>query len=117
VSRTGARLVNHLAPSNHPAICGTPVSDQLERVNKALWRVLLVVPLLLTMTNQWFSPTRADVSDALTTDRPYRKAMSPLEAKDVILKGRGTDVDPRVVDAFISTLRFGEMDVRTVAVA
>jgi putative nucleotidyltransferase with HDIG domain len=59
----------------------------------------------------------ADVYDALTSDRPYRKAMSPFEAKNVIEKGRGTDFDPQVVDAFIAALRFGEMDVRTVAVA
>jgi putative nucleotidyltransferase with HDIG domain len=59
----------------------------------------------------------ADVYDALTSDRPYRKAISPFEAKNVIEKGRGTDFDPQVVDAFIAALRFGEMDVRTVAVA
>lgn len=55
----------------------------------------------------------ADVYDSLTSDRPYRKAMSPYEAKDIILKGRGTDFDPQVVDAFLSAFRFGEMDVRS----
>ena len=59
----------------------------------------------------------ADVYDSLTSDRPYRKAMSPFEAKDIIAKGRGKDFDPVVVDAFISAFRFGEMDVRSVAVA
>ena len=29
--------------------------------------------------------------------RPYRKAMSPYDAKDVIVKGRGKDFDPEVV--------------------
>ena len=29
----------------------------------------------------------ADVYDSLTSDRPYRKAMSPFEAKDILLKG------------------------------
>jgi putative nucleotidyltransferase with HDIG domain len=59
----------------------------------------------------------ADVYDSLTSDRPYRKAMSPFEAKDVLLKGRGSDFDPVVVDAFLEAFRFGEMDVRSVAVA
>ena len=59
----------------------------------------------------------ADVYDSLTSDRPYRKAMSPFEAKDILLKGRGTDFDPVVVDAFMEAFRFGEMDVRSVAVA
>jgi len=55
----------------------------------------------------------ADVYDSLTSDRPYRKAMSPYDAKDIILKGTGTDFDPEVVDAFIDAFRFGEMDVRS----
>ncbi|HEV3060190.1 MAG TPA: HD domain-containing phosphohydrolase [Vicinamibacterales bacterium] len=55
----------------------------------------------------------ADVYDSLTSDRPYRKAMSPFDAKDIILKGTGTDFDPQVVEAFLDAFRFGEMDVRT----
>jgi putative nucleotidyltransferase with HDIG domain len=52
-----------------------------------------------------------DVYDSLTSDRPYRKAMSPLDAKDVILKGAGTDFDPTVVNAFATAFRRGEMDL------
>jgi len=59
----------------------------------------------------------ADVYDSLTSDRPYRKAMSPFDAKDIIIKGKGSDFDPVVVDAFLDAFRFGEMDVRSVAVA
>jgi putative nucleotidyltransferase with HDIG domain len=57
--------------------------------------------------------TVADVYDALTSDRPYRKAMSPFEAKEIVIKGAGTDFDPTVVKAFVDAFRFGEMDVRT----
>lgn len=42
----------------------------------------------------------ADVYDALTADRPYRKALSPLEVKDEIVKGSGTHFDPEVVKYF-----------------
>jgi putative two-component system response regulator len=42
----------------------------------------------------------ADVYDALTSDRPYRKAMSPFEAKAIIVNGTGTEFDPVVVGAF-----------------
>jgi len=59
----------------------------------------------------------ADVYDSLTSDRPYRKAMSPFDAKEILVKGRGTDFDPTVVDAFLAAFKFGEMDVRAVAVA
>ena len=59
----------------------------------------------------------ADVYDSLTSDRPYRKAMPPFDAKDIIVKGTGTDFDPVVVDAFLAAFRFGEMDARSLAVA
>ena len=57
----------------------------------------------------------ADVYDALTSDRPYRKAMSPFDAKDIIVKGTSTDFDPQVVDAFLHAFKFGEMEIRSVA--
>jgi HD-GYP domain-containing protein (c-di-GMP phosphodiesterase class II) len=57
--------------------------------------------------------TVADVYDALTSDRPYRKAMSPFDAKEIVVKGAGVDFDPVVVDAFVAAFRFGEMDVRS----
>jgi putative nucleotidyltransferase with HDIG domain len=56
----------------------------------------------------------ADVYDALTSDRPYRKAMSPFDAKEILMKGRGTDFDPRVIDAFCEALKRGEMEVAAV---
>lgn len=42
----------------------------------------------------------ADVYDALTSDRPYRKALPPFFAKNEILSNSGTHFDPRVVKAF-----------------
>jgi len=53
----------------------------------------------------------ADVYDALVSDRPYRKAISPFEAKEIIVKGAGKDFDPRVVDAFIKAFKNGEMEI------
>jgi putative nucleotidyltransferase with HDIG domain len=46
-----------------------------------------------------------DVWDAITTDRPYRKAMSLNEALTVIEEGRGTHFDPLVADAFLDLVR------------
>jgi putative nucleotidyltransferase with HDIG domain len=48
----------------------------------------------------------ADVYDSLTSDRPYRKAMTMFEARDIIVKGSGTEFDPAVVAAFESA--FGD---------
>ena len=53
----------------------------------------------------------ADVYDSLTSDRPYRKAMPPFEAKAVIAKGSGAEFDPRVVKGFLAAFAKGEMEV------
>jgi putative nucleotidyltransferase with HDIG domain len=58
----------------------------------------------------------ADVFDALTSDRPYRKAITPFEAKEIILKGAGSDFDPRVVRAFEIAFGRGEMEMPEVLV-
>ena len=42
-----------------------------------------------------------DVWDAITTDRPYRKAMSFEEALAVIEKGIGSHFDPEIVNTFL----------------
>jgi putative nucleotidyltransferase with HDIG domain len=57
--------------------------------------------------------TVADVYDALTSDRPYRKAMPPMEARDLIAKGAETDFDPQVVTAFLNAFRRGELELET----
>jgi putative two-component system response regulator len=44
----------------------------------------------------------ADVFDALTSKRPYRKPFSVEESLDIIREGRGSHFDPDVVDAFFA---------------
>lgn len=46
----------------------------------------------------------ADVFDALTSDRPYRKGMDISTAKKIMLEGRETQFDPEMIDLFISLL-------------
>ncbi|HET9596358.1 MAG TPA: HD domain-containing phosphohydrolase [Anaeromyxobacteraceae bacterium] len=61
-----------------------------------------------------------DTLDAITSDRPYRKARPFADARAEVLRCRGTQFDPQVVDAFLSVS--GEewerirLDVETVAV-
>jgi HD-GYP domain-containing protein (c-di-GMP phosphodiesterase class II) len=45
-----------------------------------------------------------DAFDAMTSDRPYRLALSVETAKAILLAGRGTQFDPVVVDAFLENL-------------
>jgi HD-GYP domain-containing protein (c-di-GMP phosphodiesterase class II) len=47
----------------------------------------------------------ADAFDAMTTDRPYREALSTEEAVDEILQFRGTQFSPELADAFAKMVR------------
>jgi putative two-component system response regulator len=46
----------------------------------------------------------ADVFDALTSDRVYRAAMSPEQAAEVMLDGRGRQFDPDIVDTLVQSI-------------
>jgi putative nucleotidyltransferase with HDIG domain len=97
----------------------------LEPVGGTLGRV---IPIILAHHDKFngsgYHPTRgedipleariisvADVYDALTSDRPYRKAMSPMDAKEMIAKGAGTDFDPKVVSAFQTAFTCGMLEI------
>ena len=99
--------------------------DLLEPVGGSLRRV---IPIILAHHDKFdgsgYHPTRgedipieariiavADVYDSLTSDRPYRKAMSPFDARDVIVKGSETEFDPVVVAAFQRAFRHGKLEI------
>jgi len=55
----------------------------------------------------------ADVYDALTSKRVYKAAMSHADAAAIIIKERGTQFDPGVVDAFVACgAKFAEARTR-----
>lgn len=102
----------------------------LEPVGGTLRRVL---PIILSHHDRFdgsgYHPTKgddipieariiavADTYDSITSDRPYRKASTPFEAREIIEKGSGTDFDPRVVDAFLTAYRRHEMEIPEVVV-
>jgi putative nucleotidyltransferase with HDIG domain len=99
--------------------------EMLQPVGGSLNRI---IPIILAHHDKFdgtgYNPTRgedipleariiavADVYDALTSDRPYRKAMSLFDARDVIVKGSGTEFDPQVVEAFQTVFRRGELEI------
>lgn len=54
--------------------------------------------------------TLADVYDALTSERPYKKAFSHAKSRDIIVAQQGIQFDPDVVNAFIKCqARFDEI--------
>ena len=46
----------------------------------------------------------ADVYAALTSDRPHRGALSPKDAKQVLLGAAGTQLDPELVRTFCTLI-------------
>lgn len=46
----------------------------------------------------------ADVFDALTSERPYKKAWSIEDAIDLIIEERGKHFDPELADYFIESI-------------
>jgi len=48
----------------------------------------------------------SDAFDAMTSERPYRKAMSREAACAEIENGKGTQFDPEVADAFLRVIRY-----------
>ena len=46
----------------------------------------------------------ADAFDAMTCDRPYRKAMTVAEASDEIMKNAGTQFDPDIARVFVEQI-------------
>jgi HD-GYP domain-containing protein (c-di-GMP phosphodiesterase class II) len=52
----------------------------------------------------------ADSFDAMTTDRPYRKALAVVEAASILHEGRGQQWDPAIVDAFLKYLLKDQQD-------
>ena len=97
----------------------------LETVGGSLQRV---IPIILSHHDKFdgtgYHPTEgdeipleariiavADVYDALTSDRPYRRGMSSFEARDEIVKGASSEFDPHVVDAFLRAFNTRELEV------
>jgi putative nucleotidyltransferase with HDIG domain len=56
------------------------------------------IPLLVAIV------TVADSYDAMTTNRPYRKAMEKSQAMEQLQKGKGSQFHPDVVDVFLEIL-------------
>ena len=78
-----ARLVR----STHERLDGTGYPDRLKGQEIPLGARIIAV---------------CDAFDAMTSDRPYARALDPADALDELRRGAGTQFDPKVVDAFSS---------------
>jgi HD-GYP domain-containing protein (c-di-GMP phosphodiesterase class II) len=46
----------------------------------------------------------ADVYHAMTSDRPYRKALTKEKTRSEFIKGKGTQFDPKLVDVCVEII-------------
>lgn len=53
----------------------------------------------------------ANVYDTLTSEGPYRRPVTPFEARQIIVSGAGTSFDPAVIDAFVDAFEHGQMEI------
>lgn len=56
----------------------------------------------------------ADAYDAMTSNRPYRLAVSTDKAISILIENRGTQFHPGVVDAFVDILKQAEIEKRKI---
>jgi HD-GYP domain-containing protein (c-di-GMP phosphodiesterase class II) len=54
----------------------------------------------------------ADVYDALVSERPYKKALTPEKAVEIIMENSGTQFDPLVAGVFYKVREQFEAVVR-----
>jgi HD-GYP domain-containing protein (c-di-GMP phosphodiesterase class II) len=52
----------------------------------------------------------ADAFDAMMSDRPYRTSLGLEKSLAVLIKGKGSEFDPAVVDAFLRLVDSGDID-------
>jgi HD-GYP domain-containing protein (c-di-GMP phosphodiesterase class II) len=53
--------------------------------------------------------TFADTIDAMTTDRPYRRALGPADVRAELLRNRGRQFDPAICDQLLASPVFQEL--------
>ena len=125
-----------LTPAEYDVIKRHPVDGA--RIVEKLGRLRAAVPLIRHHHERWDGrgypdglagdaiPLEAaivglsDAWDAMTTDRPYHRALTLEEAVEEIRAGRGTQFAPAVVDAFFAALgrspaEFGEPETQALA--
>lgn len=85
--------ISHLARHHHESWDGCGYPNQLKGKDIPLGARLLGI---------------VDAFDAMTSNRPYRKAMTIEEARKIIKQGSGTQFDPEMTEAFL-TIDIGQL--------
>ncbi|MDG3005668.1 HD-GYP domain-containing protein [Paludisphaera mucosa] len=92
------RKLRHILPGvrhHHESLDGTGYPDHLEGDEIPFEARILAV---------------ADSFDAMSSNRPYRKRLSPRQIDEILMKGRGVQWDPEIIDALLAC----RMDVEAI---
>lgn len=92
------KKLRHILPGvrhHHESLDGSGYPDHLEGDDIPIEARILAV---------------ADSFDAMSSNRPYRKRLSPMQIDEILEKGRGVQWDPAVIDA----LKACRMDVEAI---
>lgn len=90
VSRTYFEKLSQIINQHHERIDGSGYPDKLKGEEIFIEAKVIAV---------------ADSYDAMTSDRPYRKALSPPVAVEELIDSKGIQYDEKVVDALVSVLK------------
>jgi putative nucleotidyltransferase with HDIG domain len=84
------KKLRHILPGvrhHHESLDGTGYPDQLEGEQIPLEARILAV---------------ADSFDAMSSNRPYRKRLTPMQIDEILRKGRGVQWDAEIIDALFA---------------
>lgn len=98
---TGADILNHIEEFNHDVLLG--VKHHHERPDGKGYPSKIrgkQIPLIAAII------AIADVFDAMTVARPYRKTITPKEAVKEIKRNKGRQFLPAVVEAFLKAYKY-----------
>ena len=86
---------------HHEAWDGSGYPDGLARDSIPRWARIIAI---------------ADTVDAMTSDRPYRAALTPAEVKAEIIRGSGTQFDPQIATALVSDAHWRNLEIELLRV-
>ncbi|HEX7364992.1 MAG TPA: HD domain-containing phosphohydrolase [Dehalococcoidia bacterium] len=108
------REILEMVRHHHERFDGRGYPDGLsgEQMTKGLDIIVVTDAYSRVLSQGAMALAVADAYDAMTSDRPYRPAMLPEEAYAELIRGRGKQFAPVIVDTFISLMNKGKKSVK-----
>lgn len=126
LNKTGSLCESEIAQIHNHPIIGIKILDDIELPNKSKEIIKhhherydgKGYPLGLKgdeVLLEAYILSAADAYDAMTSNRPYRNAMSPKQAMNILIENKGTQFHPDVVDVFVDILKESNLEERMIS--